>query len=106
MAVSSVQAPAGSLKYSPARMSVTGAKVSRRQNSTGAPRACPIANPTSAPKLYGDLADFMKVHFLDAGDHITTDGVDGIHFTEENNLVLGRAIAEKVGEILAARIAA
>jgi len=51
-------------------------------------------------KLYADLADFMKVHFLNAGDYITTDGVDGIHFTQENNLVLGKEIAAKVAEIL------
>lgn len=51
-------------------------------------------------KLYGDLADFMKVHFLDAGQVISTDGVDGIHFTEENNLMLGRAVADKVREIV------
>lgn len=50
-------------------------------------------------KLYGDLADFMKVHFLNAGDHITTDGVDGIHFTAENNRDLGLAISKKVQEI-------
>lgn len=47
-------------------------------------------------KLYGDLADFMKVHFLDAGAHITTDGIDGIHFTPQNNHDLGKAIASKV----------
>ncbi|MDA4848563.1 SGNH/GDSL hydrolase family protein [Hoeflea poritis] len=51
-------------------------------------------------KHYGDLADFMKVHFLNAGDHISTDGVDGIHFTEENNCDLGKAIAVKVREIM------
>ena len=57
-------------------------------------------------KLYGDLADFMKVNFLNAGDYITTDGVDGIHFTEENNWVLGQAIAKKVSSILENRLAA
>ena len=57
-------------------------------------------------KLYGDLADFMKVHFLDAGAHITTDGVDGIHFTTENNRVLGEAIAAKVNAIFAPEMAA
>lgn len=51
-------------------------------------------------KHYGDLADFMKVHFLNAGDHISTDGIDGIHFTEENNRVLGTAVAAKVREII------
>ena len=50
-------------------------------------------------QVYGDLADFMKVHFLNAGDVITTDGVDGIHFTAENNLVLGKAVAQKVRRI-------
>lgn len=57
-------------------------------------------------KLYGDLADFIKVHFLNAGDHISTDGVDGIHFTEENNMVLGKAVATKVSEIFAQQMAA
>lgn len=50
--------------------------------------------------LYAALADFMKVDFLNAGDHLTTDGVDGLHFTAENNTALGRAIAAKVGDIL------
>ena len=50
-------------------------------------------------RLYGDLADFMKLHFLNAGDVITTDGVDGIHFTAENNLSLGKAVAQKVRHI-------
>ncbi len=49
---------------------------------------------------YEALSNFMKVHFLNAGDFITTDGVDGIHFTAENNADLGRAIADKVRTIL------
>ena len=49
---------------------------------------------------YKDMADFMKVDFLDAAEIITTQGCDGIHFTKENNLHLGKAIAHKVGEIL------
>ena len=57
-------------------------------------------------RLYRDLADFMKVHFLNAGDHIRTDGIDGIHFTSDTNLVLGRAVAAKVSDILNARMAA
>jgi lysophospholipase L1-like esterase len=48
---------------------------------------------------YRHMADFMKVDFLNAADFISTDGCDGIHFTEENNRVLGRAIAEKVLEV-------
>lgn len=53
-------------------------------------------------RLYGDLADFMKVHFLNAADYITTDGVDGIHFSQDNNRDLGQAIAAKVQQIFAA----
>lgn len=49
---------------------------------------------------YGDLADFMKVDFFDAGSVISTDGIDGIHFTEDNNAVLGKALAAKVADLL------
>ena len=47
-------------------------------------------------KLYGDLADFMKVHFINVGQVISTEGVDGIHFTGGNNMALSKAIAGKV----------
>ena len=50
-------------------------------------------------QLYGHLANFMKVHFLNAGDIISTDGVDGIHFTQQNNLDLGKAVTKKVKQI-------
>jgi len=53
-------------------------------------------------KLYGDLADFFKVHFLDAGQVMSTDGIDGIHFTKANNLVLGKAVAGKVRSVFEA----
>lgn len=52
-------------------------------------------------KQYRDMADFVKIDFLDAGEFITTDGCDGIHFTAQNNLDLGKAIAGKVSEIFA-----
>lgn len=52
-------------------------------------------------KHYRALASFLKVDFLDAGEFVTTDGVDGIHFSAETNLRLGRAIATKVVEIFA-----
>lgn len=45
---------------------------------------------------YRNLSDFLKIDFLDAGSAISIDGVDGIHFTKDNNLVLGRAVAAKV----------
>ena len=49
---------------------------------------------------YRGLADFMKVDFLDAGEFVTTGGCDGIHFTAQNNRALGKALAERVREIL------
>ncbi|BBY18816.1 SGNH/GDSL hydrolase family protein [Mycolicibacterium litorale] len=52
------------------------------------------------PEAYSALASFMKVDFFDAGSVVSTDGVDGIHFTEQNNRDLGAAIAEKVGALL------
>jgi len=51
--------------------------------------------------LYKAMAGFMKVDFLNAGDFISCDGCDGIHFTPENNADLGKAIADKAKEILA-----
>ena len=45
---------------------------------------------------YKALANFLKVDFLDAGQFVKTDGCDGIHFSAETNITLGRAIAEKV----------
>lgn len=47
-------------------------------------------------KNYKALADFLKVDFLDAGEFVKTDGCDGIHFSAETNITLGRAVAEKV----------
>lgn len=52
-------------------------------------------------RQYKQMAHFMKVDFLNAGDFITTDGCDGIHFTVQNNLDLAKAVAGKVKEIFA-----
>jgi lysophospholipase L1-like esterase len=49
---------------------------------------------------YGALASFVKVPFFDAGSVISTDGVDGIHFTERNNHDLGVALGDRIREIL------
>ena len=49
---------------------------------------------------YEALAGFFKVDFLNAGDFLSTDGIDGIHLTPQNNTALGMAIAEKVRTIL------
>lgn len=51
-------------------------------------------------KVYGALASFAKVPFFDAGSVISTDGVDGIHFTQANNHDLGVALAEQVRALL------
>jgi lysophospholipase L1-like esterase len=51
---------------------------------------------------YRAMADFMKVGFFDAGSVVSTDGCDGIHFTAENNLALGKALATRVAEVLTA----
>lgn len=50
-------------------------------------------------RYYKALASFMKVEFLSAGDFVTTDGCDGIHFSAETNITLGKAIAGKVRQI-------
>ena len=49
---------------------------------------------------YEALANFFKVPFLDAGEVIRTDGVDGVHLTAEANITLGRAVADKVRTLL------
>ncbi|MGY4503223.1 lysophospholipase L1-like esterase [Bradyrhizobium sp. GM24.11] len=51
---------------------------------------------------YRALAAFLKVDFFEAGSVISTDGVDGIHFTAKNNVDLGMALAGKVADIFAA----
>ncbi len=48
---------------------------------------------------YGALATFLGIPFLNAGEVTSTDGVDGIHFTAENNEALGKALARKVEEL-------
>ncbi|MGI5459212.1 SGNH/GDSL hydrolase family protein [Streptomyces sp. CA-249302] len=50
-----------------------------------------------------DLASFLGIRMVDAGEFFTTDGADGIHFTAENNLALGKAVAAAVREILPVR---
>ena len=51
-------------------------------------------------RQYKALAAFMKVEFFDAGSCVSTDGVDGIHFSISNNKSLGNALAAKVKEVL------
>ncbi|MGB3354879.1 MAG: SGNH/GDSL hydrolase family protein [Mycobacterium sp.] len=51
-------------------------------------------------EVYGAMASFVKVPFFDAGSAISTDGVDGLHFTEQNNRDLGVALSEQVTRLL------
>jgi len=46
--------------------------------------------------LYASLADFSGVAFFDAGRAMRTDGLDGIHFSLENNVALADALAEQI----------
>lgn len=50
--------------------------------------------------LFRAAAAHNRAGFLNAGDVISTGGVDGLHLTAENNAALGLAIAAKVKEIL------
>lgn len=50
--------------------------------------------------VYAALAAFTKIPFFDAGTVITEVGVDGVHFTAENNRALGTALAAQVRTIL------
>jgi lysophospholipase L1-like esterase len=49
---------------------------------------------------YKNVAGFYKVEFLNAGDHVSAEGIDGIHLTAQNNVDLGLALAAKVRTIL------
>jgi lysophospholipase L1-like esterase len=50
--------------------------------------------------VYHALCAFMKIPFFAAGSVISTDGSDGVHFTEQNNRDLGVALADEVRTIL------
>jgi len=49
---------------------------------------------------YENVANFYKVDFLDGGGIVTTESIDGIHFTAQNNVDFGKAVAAKVEAIL------
>lgn len=50
--------------------------------------------------LYKGLASFFGVEFFDASTVVKTEGVDGIHFTAENNASLARAIEPLIRDLL------
>jgi lysophospholipase L1-like esterase len=49
-----------------------------------------------------DAASVRNLAFFDAGEVITTDGIDGVHLTSEAHLKLGEAIAKKALLVLKA----
>ncbi len=49
---------------------------------------------------YEQLARESDCHFLDAGTITSSSEVDGIHLDEPQHLALGKAVAEKVAEII------
>ncbi len=59
-----------------------------------------VEKSTELARHYQALAAFYGAEFLNAGDYITTDGVDGIHLTAKANVTLGKAVAAKVKTIL------
>ena len=50
--------------------------------------------------VYRSLASLLRVSFFDAGSVISTEGIDGIHLSAQNNIDLGNAVAVEVGHIL------
>lgn len=44
----------------------------------------------------GNLASLTGIAYVNAGEHIATQGVDGIHFSQKNNLDLGKVLASFV----------
>lgn len=51
------------------------------------------------PETYRKIAEETGCRYLNAGDYARAGDGDGIHFTEESHLRLGRAVAEQVREI-------
>lgn len=54
---------------------------------------------------YKSLAAFFGVEFINLGDHITTDGIDGIHFDIENNAAVSQLVTPKIRSMLNSRSA-
>jgi lysophospholipase L1-like esterase len=49
---------------------------------------------------FRDAASVRNLPFFDAGEVITTDGIDGVHLTPESHLKLGESVAKKVFHLL------
>lgn len=50
--------------------------------------------------LVAAMAAKHGVHFMDAGAHIASSDVDGVHFDEATHSVLGNAVADHIKTIL------
>jgi len=59
-----------------------------------------IEKSKSLAASLGPLASAAGHEYFDAGSVTTTDGVDGIHLTEANHTAIGRAVADKVCDLL------
>ncbi len=62
--------------------------------------AASIQKSKELAPLLGALAGAAGIPFVDAGKIISTDGIDGIHFSAETQQTMGKAMAEKVKELL------
>lgn len=51
-------------------------------------------------KQYRKVANEKKCHFLDAGEHVESSPVDGIHLEAQMHERLGLAVADKIKKIL------
>jgi lysophospholipase L1-like esterase len=58
------------------------------------------AKTAALPVLYAALAQDAGAHFFDANHAMATDGIDGVHFSEDSHRALGRALAEQVRRIV------
>lgn len=52
------------------------------------------------PALYAANAQKRGVHFLNAGAHIASSPIDGVHFDEAAHETLGQAVADQIKTIL------
>lgn len=55
-----------------------------------------LAKSKDLPPLYEAISEMAGVANLDANTVITSDGVDGIHFSEKGHAALGKAVADKL----------
>ena len=52
------------------------------------------------PTIYSAVANVAGKYFFDAGTVVSTDCIDGVHFTAATNKILGETVAKEVRGIL------